>query len=162
MDRETFRARLAAIEDGDQSALADLVSARVESLSDRHRDIQQQIRENNDAREHLAGRLETLEERIIAQADASVDSDVTDIDDVEALPSDADIEFDESLIEEVNDVRQQARQNYQRTTENGADLQAELAENTEELELYGEVLAAVEHGELSTGAARDRLLDELE
>lgn len=158
MDREEFRERLAAIGPGEEAALIQVIRRRVGTLSGRHVDIQEELRESDETRKRLQQRLQELEAEIVRQADASVEASVDDIEDVEALPDDAGIEFDPDLVAEVEDVRQAARDNYRATAASGSDLQAELDRNTEELELYGEVLAALEEGTLSAADARDRLL----
>ncbi|PSP75387.1 hypothetical protein BRC81_15855 [Halobacteriales archaeon QS_1_68_20] len=161
MDREEFHEQLETLAD-DQEAFVAAIQERVRTLSGRHLDIQEEIQSSEQTREDLADRLEAVEDEIVAQADASVEQDVESIEDVEALPPDAGVEFDEELIEEVEEIRSQAKSNYRQTTERGADLQAELNENTEELELYGDVLARLEAEEISPAEARDRLLEFLD
>ncbi len=161
MDREEFRERLETLAD-DQAGFVTAIQERVRTLSGRHLDIQEEIQSSEETREDLAARLEAIEDEIVAQADASVEADVGSIEDVEALPADADVEFDPELMREVEEIRSQAKTNYRKTAEQGADLQAELTENTEELQLYGDVLARLEAGETSPTEARDRLLDFLD
>jgi len=162
MDRAEFRERLDALAPDDEAGLVTAIRERVSSLSGRHLDIQERIQESDRARRDLEDRLAEIERRIVAQADASVEQDVDSIDDVESLPADADVEFDPELMREVEEIRTEARANQQRTSEQGADLQAELSENTEELELYGDLLAQLEADELTAAEARERLLDRLD
>lgn len=162
MDRQEFRERLEALDAGDRAGLIRAVRQRVEALSARHADIQTQISERDETRQELQDRLAEVEAEIVRQADASVEQSVDTIDDVEDLPEDAGVEFDPELVAEVEAVRSDARENYRSTAEEGSDLQSELNRNTEELELYGEVLAELEEASLEPGAARDRLLESLE
>lgn len=161
MDRQEFRERLEALDGGDRAGLIQAVRQRVEALSARHADIQTQISERDETRQELQDRLAEVEAEIVRQADASVEQSVDSIDDVEDLPEDAGVEFDPELVAEVEDVRTAARANYRSTAEEGSDLQSELNRNTEELELYGEVLAELEEESLDPAAARDRLLESL-
>lgn len=158
MDRQEFRETLESLDGEDEAALVETIRRRVSTLSGRHVDIQDRISESDRTRQELQQRLQDVEAEIVRQADASVEQDVDSIEDVEDLPEDAGVEFDPDLVEEVQAVRQQARDNYQSTAETGSDLQTELNENTEELELYGEVLAGVEEGTLTPDEARQRLL----
>jgi chromosome segregation ATPase len=158
MDREEFRAALQSLDDDDKEGLVTAVQQRVRALSSRHLDIQERIDDTESTRQDLARRLEEAEAEIVAQADASVDADVDSIEDVEALPEDVSVEFDPELLAEVRDVRERARSNYHQTAEEGADLQSELADNSDELEVQQDVLAALEEEDLSVAAARDRLL----
>jgi hypothetical protein len=161
MDRERFREELAALDPGDEAALVTLVGRRVEALSGRHQEIQDEIAADDAAREDIRERLAAVEAEILRQADESVDAEVETVADLEALPDDADVSFDDELVAELEAVRERARENQRRTSERGTDLQAELNDNTEELELYGDTLAAVESGELDAAAARERLLEHL-
>jgi hypothetical protein len=161
MDRERFREELAALDPGDEAALVTLVGRRVEALSGRHQEIQDEIADDDAAREDIRERLAAVEAEILRQADESVDAEVETVADLEALPDDADVSFDDELVAELEAVRERARENQRRTSERGTDLQAELNDNTEELELYGDTLAAVESGELDAAAARERLLEHL-
>lgn len=162
MDRERFREELAALDPGDEAALVALVGRRVEALAERHEEIQAEIAADDAAREDLQERLAAVEAEILRQADESVDADVETVADLEALPDDADVSFDDDLVAELEAVREQARENERRTDERGAALRTELDDNTEELELYGETLAAVQAGELDVGAARERLIEYLD
>jgi len=159
MDRAAFRAALAELDPDDRAGLIGAVQRRVRALSSRHVDIQDRIDDSETTRRDLERRLEEAEAEIVAQADESVEADVDSIADVEALPDDVAVEFDPALLAEVRDIREEARGNYRRTAEEGADLQAELADNSDELECHQEVLAALEDGELTTATARERLLD---
>jgi predicted nuclease with TOPRIM domain len=158
MDREEFRAALEALDHDDKEGLVTAVQERVRALSSRHLDIQDRIEDTESVRQDLERRLQEAEAEIIEQADASVDEDVASIEDIETLPDDAAVEFDSKLLAEVQDIREQARSNYQQTAEEGADLQAELADNSDELELQQSVLADLEEGEATVEEARDRLL----
>jgi hypothetical protein len=158
MDREEFRAALETLDPDDEEGLVTAVQQRVRALSSRHLDIQDRIDDTESTRQNLERRLQEAEAEIIEQADASVDEDVESIDDIETLPDDAAVEFDPELLAEVQDIREQARSNYQQTAEEGADLQAELADNSDELQLQQSVLADLEEGEATVEEARDRLL----
>lgn len=158
MNREQFRERLETIDSDDEEGFVAAIQQRVGALSGRHLDIQAEIQASDETRQSLAGRLEEIEDEIVAQADASVEQDVESLADVEALPADANVSFDPDLMREVEEIRALARTNYQQTVAQGEDLQVELNENTEELEEYGDVLARVEAGELSPQDARERLL----
>lgn len=158
MDREEFREQLKTLDAEDKEGFVAAIRERVRALSGRHLDIQAEIQASDETRQDLAARLAEIEDEIVAQADASVEEDVESLDDVESLPPDADVAFDPDLMREVEEIRSLARSNYQRTVEQGEDLQAELTENTEELEEYGDVLARIEAGELSPEGARERLL----
>jgi hypothetical protein len=158
MDREEFRESLSALDAADEEGLVTAVQERVRALSSRHLDIQDRIDDTESTRQDLERRLQEAEAEIIEQADASVDEDVESIEDIEALPDDAAVEFDPELLAEVQDIREQARSNYHRTAEEGADLQSELADNSDELELQQSVLADLEEGEATVEEARDRLL----
>lgn len=158
MDRAEFREALSALDPDDEAGLIGAVQQRVRTLSRRHLDIQDRIDDTESTRADLQRRLEEAEAEIVAQADASVERDVESIEDIEALPEDTTVEFDPELLAEVQSIREQARENYQRTADEGADLQAELEDNSDELELHQEVLAALEAGDISTGEAREQLL----
>jgi len=158
MDRTAFRERLAAVEDGDKEALVAAIQGRVRSLSGRHLDIQERIEETESARKELQRRLREAEAEIVAQADAAVEADVDSIGDVEALPGDAGVSFDPELLAEVEEIRERARSNHRRTADEGGGLRAELAANSDELELHQSVLADLEDGEATVADARARLL----
>lgn len=162
MDREEFRAALEALDPDDEEGLVTAIQERVRALSSRHLDIQDRIDNTESTRQDLERRLQAAEEEIIAQADASVEADVESIEDIESLPDDANVEFDPELLAEVQDIRERARSNYHETAEEGADLQSELAENSDELEVQQAVLADLEEGEVTVEEARDRLLSFLE
>lgn len=162
MNRSEFRAALESLDADDQDGLVEAIRQRVSALSGRHLDIQQQINESDEKRQDLQTRLAAVEGEIVSQVNDSVDLEVETIEDVENLPSDANVQFDPELIEEVERIRSEARDNYQQTSAEGSDLQAELNANTEELELYGQVLADVEDGHCTTSEARDRLLEHLQ
>lgn len=162
MDRTEFRAAVESLAPDDEEGLITAVQQRVRALSSRHVDIQEQIDESESTRQDLEQRLGAAEAKIIEQADASVEADVDSVDDIESLPEDVSVEFDPQLLAEVREVRQQARSNYQETAEEGADLQAELSDNSDELELHQAVLADLEAGEVTVAEARERLLESLD
>lgn len=143
----------------DETVLITVVQQRVRALSSRHIDIQGKIDDTESTRQDLERRLQDAESQIIAQADASVEQDVESIEDIEALPDGVSVEFDPELLAEVQSIREQARSNYQRTAAEGADLQAELADNSNELQLHQDVLADLEDDELTIAEARDKLLE---
>lgn len=157
MNREEFREQLDTLGSDDVDEFVTAIQERVRSLSGRHLDIQTEIQASDETRKDLAGRLEAIEDEIVAQANASVEADIESIADVEALPPETNVSFDPDLMREVDEIRSQARSNYHHTAEQGADLQVELDENTRELELYGDVLARIEAGELSPEDAQERL-----
>lgn len=158
MDRSEFRAALAALDDDDREGLVAAIQQRVRTLSRRHLAIQDRIDDSESTRRDLEQRLEDAEAEIISQADASVEADVSSIEDIEALGEDVAVEFDPALLAEVQDIRQQARSNYERTAAEGADLQTELSTNNEELQRHQSVLADLEDGSVTVAAARDRLV----
>lgn len=162
MDRSEFRATLAELGDDDREGLVAAIQQRVRTLSSRHLTIQDRIDDSESTRRDLEGRLEDAEAEIITQADASVETDVTSIEDIEALPKDVAVEFDPALLAEVQDIREQARSNYERTAAEGADLQTELSTNNDELQRLQSVLADLEDETVTVAAARDRLLSFLE
>jgi predicted nuclease with TOPRIM domain len=162
MDRTEFRAAVESLDPDDEEGLITAVQQRVRALSSRHVDIQEQIDESESTRQNLERRLQEAEAEIIEQANASVEADVGSVDDIESLPEDVSVEFDPELLAEVREIRQQARSNYQQTAEEGADLQAELSDNSDELELHQDVLADLEAGDATVSEARERLLDALD
>lgn len=159
MDRTELRAALEELDPDDEAGLITAVQQRVRALSSRHIDIQERIDDTETTRQDLERRLQAAESQIIEQADASVEQEVASIEDIEALPDGVSVEFDPELLAEVQSIREQARSNYQRTADEGADLQAELADNSDELQLHQDVLAALEADELTIAEARERLLD---
>lgn len=161
MDRTELRAALKEIEPDDEAGLISAVQRRVRALSSRHVDIQEQIDDTEATRQDLERRLKEAESQIIAQADGSVEHDVESIEDIEALPEGVSVEFDPELLAEVQTIREQARSNYRRTADEGADLQSELSDNSDELQLHQDVLSALEADELSIAEARDTLLESL-
>lgn len=162
MDRAEFRETLASLDDEDQDGLVEAIRRRVSTLSGRHLDIQRQIDESDDERRSLEAQLAAVESEIVSQVDDAVDEPVESIEDVENLPADANVQFDPELVAKVERIRTAARENHQRTSATGSDLQSELDENTAELELYGDVLAEVEEEDLPTSRARERLLAHLD
>ena len=158
MNRTEFRDALESLDPDDQDGLVEAIRQRVSALSGRHLDIQARINESDEKRQSLETRLAAVEGEIVSQVNDSVDQEVETIEDIEGLPDDANVQFDPELVEEVERIRSEARDNYQETSTEGSDLQAELNANTAELELYGEVLADVEEEDLSTSEARERLL----
>lgn len=159
MERSELRSVLQDLETDDEAGLITAVQQRVRSLSSRHLDIQAHIDDSEATRQSLERRLQEAESRIVEQADAAVEQDVASIDDIDALPDDVSVEFDPELLADVQSIREQARSNYQRTADEGKDLQAELADNSDELELHQEVLGALDADELTVVAARDELLE---
>lgn len=157
-DRTAFRERLRALEADDREGLVGAIRRRVRVLAGRHADIGDRIRASEERGRALRERLASVEAEIVARVDAAVESPVESIGDVESLPADADVEVDASLVEAVERLQAAARENARATTEEGSALRSELSGNAEELERYTAVLAAVEAGELSPGAGRDRLL----
>lgn len=159
MDRTELRGTLADLDPDDETGLIEAVQHRVRALSSRHLDIQERIDDSESTRRGLERRLQDAEAEIIAQADDSVERNVESIDDIEELPGDVSVEFDPELLAEVQSIREQAKSNYQHTASEGANLQAELADNSDELEVHRDVLAALEADELTIAEARDRLLE---
>ena len=158
MDDREFHEALTEMEPEDRSKLVVTVQKRVRTLSRRHLEIQERIQDSDENRKSLAERLADAERRIIEQADGSVEQNIDSIEDIEALPKDAGVEFDPELLAEVESIRDAAHTNYQTTADEGADLQAELHHNSRELQLHQEVLSAMEDGELSTEETQERLL----
>ena len=159
MDDQEFHEALTEMDPEDRTTLVVMVQERVRTLSKRHLEIQERIQDSNETRKGLAQRLEEAERRIVEQADASVEQEIDSIEDIEALPDDANVEFDPQLLAEVEAIRADARSNYEATANEGADLQAELRRNSRELQLHQELLTAMEEEELSAEEARERLLD---
>ena len=159
MDDREFHEALTELEPADRTTLVVTVQERVRALSKRHLEIQEQIQDSDETRKGLAQRLVEAEQRIVEQADASVETEINSIEDVEALPADADVEFDPELLAEVEAIRADARSNHETTADESADLQAELRHNSRELQLHQEVLTDMEEEELSTEEARERLLE---
>lgn len=157
-DISAFEERLESIDPDDESELITAIRDRVRALSGRHLDIQERIENRDDRRRDLAERLQDAERQIIEQADATVEQDVTSIEDIESLPPDANPEFDADLLDEVATIREEARSNYQETAAEGEDLQTELDVNSEELALHREVLSELEDDEIDAAEARERLL----
>lgn len=159
MDRAEFREALEELDPEDEGGLITAVQQRVRALSRRHIDIQDRIDDTESTRRDLDRRLQAAEAKIVEQADDSVEPSVESIEDIEALPEGVSVEFDSELLAEVQTIREQARSNYQETAEEGADLQSELSDNSEELQLQQDVLADLESDDVTVAEAQGRLLE---
>lgn len=155
---DDFIARVRALDPDDQGALLSLIRERAATLSGQSDELHDRLAAQVDARQSLADRLADVEERIVAQADAAVEQEVTAIEDLETLPEDVEIQFDPELVAEVEALQEAANRSAVDAAEGEAIARDTLAHAADELEMLGDVVEGLESGDLDVETARERVI----
>lgn len=155
---DDFISRLRALDPGDQSGLLEVIRERASVLSGQSDELHDRLAAQASARESLAERLASVEDRIVEQADAAVEADVDSIEDLETLPDDVEIAFDPELIAEVEALQEATTESALDAAEGESMARDALDDAAAELEMLGDVVDGLESGEMDVAAAREHII----